>query len=71
MRYNAHATLDLEREKTERKDAELSVAAYQRHLASLKDKCSAIQAEIDQYRAITDNLRRGPSSLSLSFSALS
>jgi hypothetical protein len=51
--------LDLEREKTERKDAELAVAAYQRQLASLKDKCGAIQAEIEQYSAITDGLRRG------------
>ncbi|KAF5355787.1 hypothetical protein D9756_004293 [Leucocoprinus leucothites] len=49
---------DLEREKEERKDADLSVAALQRQLTSLKDKCAAIQGEIDQYRAITANLRR-------------
>ncbi|KAJ3565626.1 hypothetical protein NP233_g7511 [Leucocoprinus birnbaumii] len=49
---------ELEREKEECKAAELSVAALQRQLTSLKDKCAAIQGEIDQYRAITGNLRR-------------
>ncbi|KXN84837.1 putative kinetochore protein SPC25 [Leucoagaricus sp. SymC.cos] len=49
---------ELEREKEERKEAELSVAALQRQLTSLKDKCAAIQGEIEQYRAITGNLRR-------------
>ncbi|RDB24638.1 putative kinetochore protein SPC25 [Hypsizygus marmoreus] len=49
---------DLEREKEERKDAELSVAAFKRQLASLREKCTSIEAEIEQYRAITSNLRR-------------
>ncbi|KAL9715696.1 kinetochore-associated Ndc80 complex subunit spc25 [Leucoagaricus gongylophorus] len=49
---------DLEREKHERKDAELSVAALERRLTSLQDKCVAIQGEIDQYRTITTNLGR-------------
>lgn len=53
------AYLDLEREKAERKDAELSVAALQRQVVSLKERCAAIQGEIEQYRAITANLRRG------------
>lgn len=50
---------DLEREKEERKDAELSVAAFKRQLAALKEKCSSIESEIEQYRAIAANLRRG------------
>lgn len=51
---------DLEREKEERKDAELSVAAFKRQLAALKERCASIEVEIEQYRAITGNLRRGP-----------
>ncbi|KAF8060878.1 chromosome segregation protein Spc25-domain-containing protein [Lyophyllum atratum] len=49
---------DLEREKEERKDAELSVAAFKRQLATLREKCQTIEAEIEQYRAITANLQR-------------
>ncbi|KAG6852560.1 hypothetical protein C0991_010932 [Blastosporella zonata] len=48
----------LEREKEERKDAELQVAALKRQLASLKEKSQAIESDIEQYNAITDNLRR-------------
>lgn len=59
--------LDLEREREERKDGELSVAAFKRQLASLREKCEAIDAEIEQYRAITANLRRGQLFLSPSF----
>ena len=55
----SNTSLDLEREKHERKDAELSVAALERRLTSLQDKCIAIQGEIDQYRTITTNLGRG------------
>jgi kinetochore protein Spc25 len=51
--------VDLEREQEERKDAELSVAAFKRRLASLRDKCASIDAEIEQYRAITANIQRG------------
>ena len=53
------ATPDLEKEKQERKDAELSVAGFKRQFASLREKCTSIEAEIAQYRAITENLRRG------------
>jgi len=49
---------DLEREKEERKEAELSVAAFKRQLGSLREKCAAIDAEIEQYRAINEDLRR-------------
>ncbi|KAG6899227.1 hypothetical protein C0993_012097 [Termitomyces sp. T159_Od127] len=48
----------LEREKEERKDAELEVAALKRQLASLREKSQTIEAEIEQYRASTANLRR-------------
>jgi kinetochore protein Spc25, fungi type len=37
----------------------LSVASFKRQLASLKERCSSIESEIEQYRAITANLRRG------------
>jgi kinetochore protein Spc25 len=50
---------DLEREQEERKVAELSVASFKRQLASIRDKCASFESEIDQYRAIKDNLRRG------------
>ncbi|KAG6855706.1 hypothetical protein H0H87_011831 [Tephrocybe sp. NHM501043] len=48
----------LEREKEERKDAELEVAALKRQLAALREKSAAIESDIEQYKAITDNLRR-------------
>lgn len=50
---------ELEKEKEERQEIELSVAAFKRQLASLRDKCSSIDSEIEQYRVITENLRRG------------
>ncbi|EAU93236.2 hypothetical protein CC1G_11218 [Coprinopsis cinerea okayama7 len=54
---------ELEREKEERQEIELSVASFNRQLALLKDKTSSIDSEIEQYRTITENLRRGmPSS---------
>ncbi|KAF6765916.1 chromosome segregation protein Spc25-domain-containing protein [Ephemerocybe angulata] len=49
---------ELEKEKEERQEMELSVAAFKRQLASLRDKCSSIDSEIEQYRVITENLRR-------------
>lgn len=42
---------ELEREKEERKDAELACAGYRRQLASLRDRSSEIMAEIEQHRA--------------------
>ena len=51
----------LEHEKEERKDGELSVAAFKRQLASLRDRCASIEVDIDQYQGITQNLRRGTS----------
>ncbi|KAF9522731.1 chromosome segregation protein Spc25-domain-containing protein [Crepidotus variabilis] len=48
----------LEREKEERKDAELSVAAFKRQLATLKDKATSVEADIEQYTTLVQNLRR-------------
>jgi kinetochore protein Spc25 len=50
---------ELERERAEQKDSEVSVATFNRQLASLREKSISINAEIEQYRAITANLRRG------------
>jgi hypothetical protein len=55
----AHTAPDLEREKDERKEGEASVAVFKRQLASLHERCAAIDLEIDQYRALVGNLRRG------------
>lgn len=52
---------ELQKEQEERKAAELEVASLKRQLASLRDKCTAIDAEIEQYQAIAGNLRRGAS----------
>lgn len=49
----------LQREREEKSEAEQSVAAYKRQLASLREKCASIDVEIDQYRAVTANIRRG------------
>ncbi|KAG7451977.1 uncharacterized protein BT62DRAFT_926180 [Guyanagaster necrorhizus] len=49
---------DLAREAQERKDAESSVATFRRQLASLKEKCAAIDGELEEYHAITANLER-------------
>lgn len=49
----------LEREQDEKRQAEQSVATYKRQLASLREKVASIDVEIEQYRAITANLRRG------------
>jgi len=51
----------LEKEQEEKREAEQSVATYKRQLASLREKVASIDVEIEQYRAITANLRRGVS----------
>ncbi|KAH7884035.1 chromosome segregation protein Spc25-domain-containing protein [Phlebopus sp. FC_14] len=48
----------LAREQEERRDSEQSVAALRRQLASIREICSLVDAEIEQYRAITSNLKR-------------
>ncbi|GJE92056.1 Spindle Spc25 domain-containing protein [Phanerochaete sordida] len=49
---------ELEKEREERKDAELAVAAFERQLASIKDQCALLDVEIEQRRAVVNNLRR-------------
>ncbi|KAJ7576786.1 chromosome segregation protein Spc25-domain-containing protein [Mycena floridula] len=49
---------ELEKEKEERNDAQAVVANLTRQLASLNEKCAALDVEMEQYRAIADNLRR-------------
>ena len=51
----------------ERKEAELSVAAFERQLASIKEQCALLDVEIEQRRAVVMNLRRGASRNSLNF----
>ena len=60
---DSHRTSELEKEKEERQEMELAVAAFNRSLTSIQDKCNSIESEIEQYRAITENLRRGEPSL--------
>lgn len=50
---------ELEREKEERKDAELTVAGLKRQLFTLRDKISSVDTDIEQYRALAQNLHRG------------
>ncbi|EKM60634.1 uncharacterized protein PHACADRAFT_179844 [Phanerochaete carnosa HHB-10118-sp] len=49
---------DLEKEREERKEAELAVAAFDRQLASIKEQCALLDAEIEQRRVVVNNLRR-------------
>ncbi|KIJ60099.1 hypothetical protein HYDPIDRAFT_99272 [Hydnomerulius pinastri MD-312] len=48
----------LAKEQEERRDSEQSVAALKRQLASIRETCAAVDAEIQQYRATTSNLQR-------------
>ncbi|KIK67424.1 hypothetical protein GYMLUDRAFT_37545 [Collybiopsis luxurians FD-317 M1] len=47
----------LEKEQAERKDAELTVAAFKRQIASLHERSANIQAQIDEYRVLAASLR--------------
>ncbi|KAJ7647184.1 chromosome segregation protein Spc25-domain-containing protein [Roridomyces roridus] len=49
---------DLQREQEERKDAEISVSTYKRQLAALRDRCAAIDSQIEHYRVIAGDLGR-------------
>ncbi|KAJ7158855.1 chromosome segregation protein Spc25-domain-containing protein [Mycena filopes] len=49
---------DLQREQEERKEGELAVAAFKRQLATLRDRCTAIDSQVEHYRAIAANLER-------------
>ncbi|TFK47908.1 hypothetical protein OE88DRAFT_1810626 [Heliocybe sulcata] len=48
----------LEKEQQEAKEAESSVSALRKQLASARQKCESIDVELEQYRAVTANLRR-------------
>lgn len=61
---------DLEREQSERKEGEASLAVFKRQLSTLHDRCAAVDLEIEQYRAIVGNLRRGTSLLPARYHAL-
>jgi predicted RNase H-like nuclease (RuvC/YqgF family) len=52
-------TAELDREREERKKAELSVVQLERQLATIKEQCSQLDVEIEQKRAIVMELRRG------------
>lgn len=49
----------LEREGEETKEAESSVAALRRQVASQREAIAALDADIEQYRARVANLRKG------------
>lgn len=49
----------LEREREERKEAELSVASFERQLMSVKEQGTLLDVEIEQRRAVVTNLQRG------------
>lgn len=51
--------IELEKEREERKEGELSVAALDRQLNSIKEQCSLLDVEIEQRSAVVMNLRRG------------
>jgi hypothetical protein len=60
IEISAHAIgAEIEKEQEERRDAELALAAFKRQLATLKEKSAAIDGDIEQYRAMTANLRHG------------
>ena len=59
----------LERECEETKEAESSVAALRRQVASQREAIAALDADIEQYRARVANLRKGQFLLRLLFRA--
>jgi kinetochore protein Spc25, fungi type len=53
--------IDIGREQEEKKEAETIVAQLRRQLASIKEKCTALDEEIAQYSGVTSNIQRGQS----------
>ena len=49
----------LGQEQEERKEMESAVSALKRRLASIKEKCASVDAEIEQYRSMVATLERG------------
>jgi cell division protein FtsB len=60
----------LEREGEETKEAESSVAALRRQVASQREAIAALDADIEQYRARVANLRKGQFFLPVLFRTL-
>lgn len=52
-------SLVLRQEQEERKEMESAVNALKRRLASIKEKCASVDAEIEQYRSMVSTLERG------------
>ncbi|KAK7043738.1 kinetochore-associated Ndc80 complex subunit spc25 [Paramarasmius palmivorus] len=48
----------LAKEQNEKREAEASVAQFKRELATLNERCTSVEAQIEEYRAIVANLRR-------------
>lgn len=59
MRVFMSVNSALEREREERKEAELSVASFERQLMSVKEQGTLLDVEIEQRRAVVTNLQRG------------
>lgn len=51
--------LVLRQEQEERKEMESAVNALKRRLATIKEKCASVDAEIEQYRSMVATLERG------------
>lgn len=49
----------LDKEQDEKKEAEHSVAALRRQLSMIRERCTSVNAEVEQYRAILTDLRKG------------
>ncbi|KAI0809138.1 chromosome segregation protein Spc25-domain-containing protein [Irpex lacteus] len=49
---------ELDREREERKKAELSVVQLERQLGTIREQCSQLDAEIEQKRAVVMDLKR-------------
>ncbi|KAJ7274498.1 chromosome segregation protein Spc25-domain-containing protein [Mycena haematopus] len=49
---------DLQREAEERKEAELGLAAFKRQLTTLRERCTALDSQIEHYHAVAGNLER-------------
>ncbi len=54
---NVDRLADLEREQIERKESEAIINGYKRQLASAKEKCAAVEVEIQQYGSSVAGLR--------------
>ena len=49
----------LEKEQAEKKEAESAVNELKRQFSAVKEKCTSVDAEIDQYTDEVNNLRKG------------